>query len=163
MKIIFENLSPREAAAIMRRLSSLERPQERTYHNKQVDRFVTEILPDLKWTLVPFTFLYEVYVNWHAENGIEDPILGKTTFTDILLDAIRDDPVWYCPDKSRKIRPCDRMDAFEPLIVKYGMTKWMDPDYHGDDPVKRARPVLKAGYQGIQQRTAIHVNPIDLC
>lgn len=163
MKIIFENLSPREAAAIMRRLFSPKEAPRRAYHNKQVDRFVADVLPELKWALVPFTFLYEVYVNWHAENGIEDPLLGKTTFTDILLDAIQDDPVWYCPDKSRKIRPSDRMDAFEPLIVKYGMTKWMDPDYDGDDPVRRAKPVLKAGYQGIQQRSAIHVKTSDLC
>lgn len=118
--------------------------------NDPVREFANEILPQLAWDLVPFTFLYDLYKVWYNKNCPSGVMLGKQGFLRDLLNAMADIDEWECKDKSIRHVPGTRMDKPEPLIAEYGLTGWMNPMYISSKDVdKKCCPTIKAKYNGI--------------
>lgn len=118
--------------------------------NDPVLQFVREILPDLKWDLAPFGFLYDLYRAWYRKNFSGDQFISKQTFVKDLLSDLGDVPEWSCPDKKKAWRPNGKMDVAEPMIAEYDLRDWMNPQYVSSKDIdKRCMPVLKATYKGI--------------
>ncbi|MFK0244543.1 phage/plasmid primase, P4 family [Amycolatopsis azurea] len=117
--------------------------------NDPVRAFWAEFRDRLAWDLAPFTFLYDLYKAWFADMSPSGSPVSNKQFIADLVAIVRADSLWHCPDKNRKIRPGQMMDAPETLIVDYDMTKWMDPRYSGNDPLKKAVPTLQANYRGL--------------
>lgn len=118
--------------------------------NDPVLQFVREILPDLKWDLAPFGFLYDLYRAWYRKNFSGEQFISKQTFVKDLLSDLGDVPEWSCPDKKKSWRPQGKMDVAEPMIAEYDLKDWMNPQYTASKDVdKRCMPVLKATYKGI--------------
>ena len=120
--------------------------------NDPVRQFMDEIMEQLQWDLVPFTFLYDLYKSWHAKSYPSGSIQGKNTFIKDVLNLIRESDTWYCNNKSTKIRPEHRMDKPEPLIWDYKLEDWYNPNYKGNDVNKLCMPALKANYTGILRK-----------
>lgn len=120
--------------------------------NDPVRQFMDEIMEQLQWDLVPFTFLYDLYKAWHAKSYPSGSIQGKNTFIKDVLNLIRESDTWYCNNKSTKIRPEHRMDKPEPLIWDYKLEDWYNPNYKGNDVNKLCMPALKANYTGILRK-----------
>ncbi len=120
--------------------------------NDPVRQFMDEIMEQLQWDLVPFTFLYDLYKSWHAKSYPSGSIQGKNTFINDVLNLIRESDTWYCNNKSTKIRPEHRMDKPEPLIWDYKLEDWYNPNYKGSDVNKLCMPALKANYTGILRK-----------
>lgn len=120
--------------------------------NDPVRQFMDEIMEQLQWDLVPFTFLYDLYKSWHAKAYPSGSIQGKNTFIKDVLNLIRESDTWYCDNKSNKIRPEHRMDKPEPLIWDYKLEDWYNPNYKGGDVNKICKPALKANYRGILRK-----------
>jgi hypothetical protein len=55
----------------------------------------------------------------------------------------------YVVDRTKQHTTGHRMDAAEPLIIKYQLKDWYNPHYHGNDPDKIALAPLKRCYRGI--------------
>ncbi len=117
--------------------------------NDPVRQFLDEMLPQLKWDLAPFGFLYDLYKAWFRKNNPNGSVLGKTAFITDVLGLLKPDHEWYCPGRSLSIRPRNHMDKPEPLIVEYGLQDWMDNVYAGSNPDRIARPILKENYTGL--------------
>lgn len=118
-----------------------------------IREFLEEIMPKVKWDLLPFSFLYDLYVSWYktTHNGDRN-IKSLRSFTlDVrnLVDAKYS--AWACTDKSVGMRPKNLMDDAEPLIAIYGLTNWMNPLYVSDrDCDRKCRPLtLASRYRGI--------------
>ncbi|MFI9629245.1 phage/plasmid primase, P4 family [Streptomyces sp. NPDC052042] len=123
--------------------------------NDPVRAFWEEFRERLVWDLVPFTFAYDLYKSWFADvSPSGSPVSNKQFVTD-LVAIVRDDPLWHCPDKNRKIRHGHMMDDPEPLIAEYDLKKWMNPHYSGSDPLKKSQPALQANYRGLLRHAAI--------
>lgn len=120
--------------------------------NDPIRQFMDEIMEQLQWDLVPFTFLYDLYKSWHAKAYPSGSIQGKNTFIKDVLNLIRESDTWYCGNKSNKIRPEHRMDKPEPLIWDYKLEDWYNPNYKGGDVNKICKPALKANYRGILRK-----------
>ena len=120
--------------------------------NDPIRQFMDEIMEQLQWDLVPFTFLYDLYKSWHAKAYPSGSIQGKNTFIKDVLNLIRESDTWYCDNKSNKIRPEHRMDKPEPLIWDYKLEDWYNPNYKGGDVNKICKPALKANYRGILRK-----------
>lgn len=118
--------------------------------NDPLRQFADDILPQLRWDLVPFQFLYDLYVSWYARNvGKSDP-KGKEAFKKELLALLDDYPDWECKHPNKVTKPAHKMDAPEPLIDEYDLYKWMNPLYmNSKDRDKRCITPLKTGYKGI--------------
>lgn len=121
--------------------------------NDPVRQFIDEMMGQLVWDLVPFTFLYDLYKAWFRRNSPSGSIQGKNTFTTDVLNLLSSSSEWYCKDKQATIRTKNRMDRPELLIVEYGLTDWMSKTYKGSDPTRIATPTLNENYRGLLRRT----------
>ena len=118
--------------------------------NDPVLQFVREILPELKWSLAPFGFLYDLYRAWYKKNFSGEQFISKQSFVKDLLADLKDVPGWTCPDKKKPWRPQGKMDVAEPLIAEYQLTDWINPQYVSSKDIdKKCLPALKATYKGI--------------
>ena len=118
--------------------------------NDPLRQFVNEILPELQWDLVPFTFLYDLYKAWYVKNVGKSDVIGKQVFIKNLAGVLNADSDFIYEDKSKRYRPGAQMDKAEPLIAEYDLKDWMNPMMSGSHDIeKRCRPILKADYRGI--------------
>lgn len=122
--------------------------------NDPVRQFVDEMLDQLVWDLVPFTFLYDLYKAWFKKNSPNGQMQGKTTFVTDLLNLLTPAHGWYCPGRGVAIRPGNRMSVAEPLIIEYDLKDWMSKTYPGSNPKLMAVPTTKATYNGILRLTS---------
>ena len=117
--------------------------------NDPIRQFVEEVLPECKWDLLPYTFLYDLYKAWFKLTSPNGTMVGRNTFITDLNKALFAHPVWYPIPNGASIRPCGKMNASEPLIFDYHLDKWMNPLYRGTDKEKLCHPELKEKYKGI--------------
>ena len=118
-----------------------------------IREFLEEIMPKVKWDLLPFQFLYDMYVSWYKQTHSGDRnIKSLRSFSnDVKLLVKSSYPSWACTDASTGMRPSDRMLDAEPLIATYSLDKWMNPMYNTDrDNDRKCHPaVLASRYRGV--------------
>ena len=119
--------------------------------NDPVRQFMSEIMSELQWDLVPFTFLYDLYKAWYKKNIGQDKsaMKSKQVFTKDLLAILPEYTNWACPDKMKVYKPGNKMDKPEWLIDEYKMEDWYSKTYKGSDLSKKCCPSLKHTYAGI--------------
>lgn len=100
--------------------------EEYKEYNDPVRQFANEILPQAKWDLLPFSFLYDMYREWFNRNMPSGYPQNRPSFTNDLLVAIEGNPDWYCENKSKNYKPAQRMSCCEPLIGAYDLKDWMN-------------------------------------
>lgn len=88
---------------------------------KLIMGFLAFALPQCKWDLLPFPFLYMLYSRWMEVAG-NRPV-KRAQFIDCILDELERGGLlgWSCPGRSKVIRPAKRMQAEEPLLDAYGI------------------------------------------
>lgn len=119
--------------------------------NDPVRQFFDEFEDQFVWDLLPFGFLYELYKAWFAKNSPSGSPQGKKTFINDLLNVINGSTMWYCTDKTQNIKPSNRMNKPELLIVQYGLNDWKNQNYKGNDVNKMCQPLLASTYRGLQR------------
>lgn len=122
--------------------------------NDPVRQYWNEFKDDFQWNLLPFQFLYDLFVSWFKKNMPSGTVLGKNSFMEDLLDVIKDDNVWYCENKRKRIRVSSKSNMTVPelLILEYDLRDWMNKDYKGANKKVRAIPSdLETFYRGIQR------------
>lgn len=121
--------------------------------NDPLRQFTSEILPELQWDLVPFTFLYDLYKMWYKKNVGNGEVISRKMFVKNLVNVLNDDSEFICEDKSKKYYTGSQMDKAEPLIAEYDLKDWMNPHAAGShDMEKRCHPILQANYRGLLRR-----------
>jgi putative DNA primase/helicase len=101
--------------------------------NDPVRQYWSEFRDKFIWDLLPFDFLYDLYIAWDALNNPSGKPLSKPTFVNDLLQVIRNDKGWRCDDKNKPIRyGKNKVTRPEPLIVDYNLRKWMS-SYKGSN------------------------------
>lgn len=113
--------------------------------NNSALEFWNEFEWQFRWDFIPPAFLYDLYVAWFQEEhgGEHGSCFSKKTFLAHLQNHLENDPIWEfkatratCPNP---LQVSGRMDADEPLITQYNLTRFMDISYKGSDPsLKRA-------------------------
>lgn len=123
--------------------------------NDPIRQFMSEMMSQLKWDLVPFSFLYDLYCAWYRKNfSGKLEVKSSASFTKDILGLLSQYPEWMCEDKRKTYRPGNRMAAAEPLIAEYNLTDWMDPKYiSSKDRDKMCHPLLKNNYRGIYRES----------
>jgi putative DNA primase/helicase len=117
--------------------------------NDPVRQFMDEMMPQLVWDLIPFSFLYDLYKAWFRKNSPNGQIQGRNTFIVDIMNLLPNYPEWYCMGRTTAIRPGKKMDAPELLISEYGLKDWENPSYSGADKNKICCPNLKSTYNGL--------------
>ena len=120
-------------------------------YNDPVRQFLDDMLPELKWDLAPFSFMYDLYKAWFRKNSPNGSLQGKNTFIMDVTNLLQNYPDWTCIGRQTAIRPGHMMDAPEPLIAEYNLEDWKNPNYTGGDINRICTPQLKATYNGIRR------------
>lgn len=89
--------------------------------NDPVRQFVTDVVDNCTWDLLPYTFLYELYRKWFNENMPSGTIVGNKVFIKDLLNAINTKGTWR---ESGQVRTSSFHFGYEPMIEQYGLSKW---------------------------------------
>lgn len=120
-------------------------------HNDPVRGFWEEHRIEFEWELLPFTFLYDMYKVWFSKRYPSGKVLNYAKFVQSMVGLLPSDAIWECEDKTRKIRPGNRMSTPEPFIDVYDLSDWANRSFADGDP-RRWVPILKPNYRGVQRR-----------
>ena len=121
--------------------------------NDTIRQFAEEFLSQFVWDLLPFTFLYELYVSWMKRNYPGTKPLGRNNFLHDFLDILAEYPDWESQKKEYTSK--GRMDKSEPLIGEYDLENWYNGSYQGPDATKRCVVIKpKPKYRGILRISA---------
>lgn len=123
-------------------------------YNDPVRQFCDEMMPQFKWDLVPFSFLYDLYKVWFKKNAPSGVTQGRNTFITDIMNILGNYPEWYCSGRTVAIRPGKKMSDPEPLIAEYNLTEWKNATYVGSDLARICSPILKSSYNGLQRTTS---------
>ena len=122
--------------------------------NDPVRAFWEEFEEQFTWDLLPFPFLYDLYLAWFSATSPSGSPVGRNVFIKDLLNIVKTSTLWYCGDQEQRIRPGQRMDKPETLIAEYELRKWYNPSYTGTDPVRKSMPQKASVYRGLTRITA---------
>lgn len=114
---------------------------------KNMKRFCVEVLPICKWQLLPFGFLYDLYMKWFPTVGLYEKPQTKNVFINRLTDFLKDDASWSVEDCYFAVD--NNMPMPEPLIAEYNLKNWMNRDYQGDNLELICSPRVQTKYKGI--------------
>lgn len=129
--------------------------------NDPVKQFFNELEESAVWNLLPFTFVYDLYVKWTLRNNSSGKPLGKNPFNRELRKLAEKSDIFYIAPNNPVVRSNGRMDEPEPLILEYDVRNWMNQSYTGNDPRKLCQPDVKAAYHGLQRydKPAVATSP----
>lgn len=123
--------------------------------NDPVRQFAEEMLPELKWQLVPNKFLYDLFKAWYEENIPSGRVQGKNSFLQEFKDVIAERGDWKATGSS--VPTQGYSFGSEPLIIRYNLTKWMNDAYRGTDAAMICTPsmdMIKSSVSGIIRTTS---------
>lgn len=129
-------------------------------YNDTIREWWEDTREDYKWSLLPFNFLFDCYTAWCTKYAPGTSNLKKRiTFIQEFAEIIDEDEDWEYAESSgseknrfAKIWTGDKMDAYEPMILEYDLKNWMNVNYKGGDPQKKADFDRKQNYRGIRKK-----------
>lgn len=124
--------------------------------NDPVRQFTEEMLPELKWQLVPNKFLYDLFKAWYEENIPSGRVQGKNSFLQEFKDVLAERDDWKATGSS--VPTQGYSFGSEPLIIRYNLTKWMNDAYRGTDAAMICTPsmdTIKSSVSGIIRTTNV--------
>lgn len=121
-------------------------------YRKNLDAFFSQVIPHCHWSLLPNTFVFDLYQAWFPTVGLYEKPQTKTVFYQHLTDYLKDDADWNVTDGYVPVNN-DNMPLPEPLIAEYHLKDWMNNDNQDDDVNMICSPKLKGRYRGIERHT----------
>ena len=115
--------------------------------NDPVREFCETFLSECVWDLLPWGFLHDLYTCWMERSYKQSRPEGLKTFKSRVESVLADFPEWSVTDNA--MRPGNRMDKPEMLIIEYDVKSWMNKTYKGQDPAKLATVDPKPRYRGL--------------
>ena len=121
--------------------------------NNPVLSFWAEFEHEFAWDLLPTQFLYDLFVSWSKRTNPSGKPLSKSSFLETMRLIGNESDKWDSKfETTDKIKTMSRMDNDEPLITEYGLTNWMNPDYHGTKSTKAREFKRRATYRGMVKK-----------
>lgn len=105
--------------------------EEYKQFNDPIREFMAMVMDELKWDLVPWQFLYDLYARWFARNNSAGKPVGINPFRDEVRSLLDAYPEWI--ETQNAVYESGRMDVPEPLIADYDVRPWMNSTYTGRD------------------------------
>ncbi len=128
--------------------------------NNPIVSFLNDLQDQFVWDLIPYNFLYDLYLKWSEKNNPNGKPKGRKNFTKDLKEILDANPDWQWNDTRKSIRSMNRMEQYEPLILEYDLKTWMNPEYKGNDPQKKCDFPRARSYYGITRTINSHNDTI---
>ena len=137
--------------------------EEYKEYNDPILQFAVDLLPQCVWDLLPYCFLYDLYVAWFKKYNPNGTLQGNRVFSRTINQYIRNGSIqgWLLVGEGQGCtRTGDKMSATELLIEEYNLENWMNPKYKQSGRAelvgKCTLPdfMLKDYYKGLLRDTA---------
>ena len=122
-------------------------------YNSGIQEFWSEFRDLFVWTMLPWSFLYDLYVSWSKKTNPSGKPQSRTSFKADMREIIKADPDWMVATKpdgtDAQVRPGKHIVRPEPLIGEYHLYDWQS--------VSNPRPnfpYLKPHYTGLIRQSA---------
>lgn len=133
-------------------------------YNDNLREFWEDLKEQFVWSLLPWDFLYGLYVAWGERTNPSGRPQSRSTFKMEMREILKDDPDWMVyttPDgkKDAQIRPGKYITEPEPLLIEYTVPNW------GHLACLTEMNRLKSHYYGIIRRVpkvGTAPSPIDI-
>lgn len=89
-------------------------------YNNTVREFLKEILPQIENPFVPYSLLFNIYVEWLRRNSPSSVCIGKKSFIAEVREVISNNPDWQAKDTPIPKR--NLLDIVEPIVIEYGIS-----------------------------------------
>lgn len=98
--------------------------------NDPVRQFANEVMPELVWNLLPWGFLYDLYVSWFYSNNPSGRVQKRLVFKQELMDVLKNDSTYRfdTKDNAISVAPWHLLTCNEPLVSEYGLSNWFRLD-----------------------------------
>lgn len=124
-------------------------------YNDPIRQYWYDVREELNWDLIPFKYLYDLYLVWRTRNMPEGRPLNRARFTTEICNLIDEgDTLWSCEDRNRKIWAANKMDGPQPLSLEYDLKEWMNNQSKSTDPNVRSQinpNKVRTNYRGIEK------------
>lgn len=94
--------------------------------NNPALQFWNEFREQFVWDLLPFGFLYDLYLAWHDRFNRSGVLIGKRTFSRELRRIVAKEQGWEATGDAPMNRGT-KMNTPELLILEYDLRNWKDP------------------------------------
>lgn len=112
-----------------------------------VREFWDEMKNEFVWDLLPYQFLYDLYMKWFMRSHPNSKPLSKTSMLAKIKLIAKEGGEWE--PSGNPVASANRMEAPEHLIAEYGMVNWQNPLYQNKDMNRLCLPPLKMQYRGL--------------
>lgn len=109
--------------------------EEYKEYNDPVLQFAREVIPECKWNLLPFNFLYDLYKAWSDKTKPSGTLVSRNKFIEDLCRIFDGSPDWECFKNNKRKLGGKHMSEPEPLIAQYKLDGWLNPESKRGDPL----------------------------
>lgn len=118
--------------------------------NDPIRQFISSVLPEMQWDLLPFQFLYDLYLAWMHRNVPKGMSVSRRSFIAELHEIFDNEDVHgFTCHGDGQTRTLNLMDRPEPMILEYHLTNWMNRNVSGSDVNALTTPAVKTRYRGL--------------
>lgn len=117
--------------------------------NDPIRQFLSEMLPQTVWDMLPFNFLYDLYRAWFTHNIPNGKAVSSRAFNDELKDIFTGQTVDDFTFNPGQTATGHKMDKPEPLILTYNLRNWFNQSYTGSDRMRKCTIVPKRRYTAL--------------
>lgn len=87
-------------------------------------QFVEEFFDQFVWGVLPWKFLYALYLAWMKASNPSGKAVGYTRFIKQLTSYVKEHPECGWVSTEHPVKPGPHMTESEPLAVEYGLVDW---------------------------------------
>lgn len=128
-------------------------------YNDPIRQFIEDILPECTWNVLPFRFLYDLYVSWFKKSIPSGSIQGLRSFINDMRNIMTNNDEWICTEKGKNVRiKSTDMATYEPLLDEYTLTSWMRPNWKQASSRERCTP-LPDQFTDTKQSGLVRIQP----
>lgn len=120
-------------------------------YNDPIREFSKEIVPNCAWDLLPFKFLYDLYIAWFKKNIPNGKPVSSRSFVSELREIYEGSNIdgFTCVGDGQT-RTGNKMNQPEPMISEYNLHTWMNPNANASgDPNVKNTPITAERYRGL--------------
>lgn len=120
-------------------------------YNDPIREFSKEVVPNCVWDLLPFKFLYDLYIAWFKKNIPNGKPVSSRSFVSELREIYEGSNIdgFTCVGDGQT-RTGNKMNQPEPMISEYNLHTWMNPNANANgDPNVKNTPITAERYRGL--------------
>lgn len=124
--------------------------EEYKEYNDPIRQFFYDVEENATWDLLPYKFLYDLYLCWHKKNVPSGSAVGRNIFMREIRRLTKSSNTFYIAPSDCVHRADGKITKPEPMILEYGVEAWQNRHYKGASADRICLPDINGkAYRGL--------------